>query len=162
MFIAGILLHEAHESEARRKAGPLLPDALASPVGFIALGLGLLAMLLPLPGQAGFAAKMAVLFCAFFLLCLACFRKASLSLPRVFSWLPLRWLGNMSYSYYLLHGLALKAAFLALGTALPLQAGNDAWVFWGLLPFMFALTLVPATVLFLVIERPFSLTPRHR
>jgi peptidoglycan/LPS O-acetylase OafA/YrhL len=158
MFVAGILLHEAQQSR-----GPgLVSDAMSGRVGGLALGLGLLAMLLPLPGQAGLAAKIAVLFCAFFMLCLACFRKPSLPLPRAFSWLPLRWLGNMSYSYYLLHGITLRAAFLALGVVLPGQTGHEAWVFWGLLPLMFALTLVPTAALFLLIERPFSLSPKPR
>ena len=39
---------------------------------------------------------------------LACFRAEG-PLYRAFAWTPLRWLGNMSYSYYLIHGLALKA-----------------------------------------------------
>jgi peptidoglycan/LPS O-acetylase OafA/YrhL len=65
----------------------------------------------------------------------------------------------MSYSYYLLHGLALKAGFLALAMITPI-ANNNFWLFWVLLPVMFTLTLIPTTVLFLTVERPFSLSPR--
>ena len=76
-------------------------------------------------------------------------------LPSAFSWTPLRWLGNMSYSYYLLHGLTLKAAFLVLAVALP-KTTSHGEIFWALLPIMFAITLIPTAGLFLAIERPFS------
>jgi exopolysaccharide production protein ExoZ len=69
----------------------------------------------------------------------------------------MRWLGNMSYSYYLIHGLALKAAFALLAVLSP---PTGTWVvagFWGLLPLMFAVSLAPAVVLFALVERPFSL-----
>jgi peptidoglycan/LPS O-acetylase OafA/YrhL len=137
---------------------------LGATVGALALGAGagLLVMLLPVSGPAGFATKIAVLFVAFFLLCLACYRPATLPLPRAFSWWPLRWLGNMSYSYYLLHGLALKAAFAVLGALVPHSTGHDAAWFWGLLPIMFGLTLIPTAALFLAVERPLSLTPTAR
>ena len=98
-------------------------------------------------------------FVAFFSVCWACFRTPYAWLPRSFAWTPLRWLGNMSYSYYLLHGLALKAGFLALSTVLPI-ASYGSWLFWVLLPPMFVLTLIPASVLFLLVERPLSLSPR--
>ena len=62
----------------------------------------------------------------------------------------------MSYSYYLLHGLALKAGFLFLSKILS-PALHDSWIFWVLLPPMFALTLIPTAALFLLVERPFSL-----
>ena len=66
----------------------------------------------------------------------------------------------MSYSYYLLHGLALKAGFLALAVALPIA--NHGFLFsCALLPALFGLTLIPTAVLFLAVERPFSLAP-HR
>ena len=62
----------------------------------------------------------------------------------------------MSYSYYLLHGLVLKAIFLALSKVNPGESFGS-WFFWALLPPMFVLTLVPTAALFLLIERPFSL-----
>jgi peptidoglycan/LPS O-acetylase OafA/YrhL len=65
----------------------------------------------------------------------------------------------MSYSYYLLHGLTLNGAFLALSKVLP-PSGEQAALFCVLLPPMFALTLLPSAVLYLLIERPFSLAPR--
>jgi peptidoglycan/LPS O-acetylase OafA/YrhL len=66
----------------------------------------------------------------------------------------------MSYSYYLLHGLALKAGFLALAGFAPVVERGPLF-FWALMPAMFAWTLIPTSLLFLLVERPFSLTPRH-
>ena len=40
-------------------------------------------------------------------------------LRSIFCSTPLRYLGNMSYSYYLLHGLTLQAMFLALAAFFP-------------------------------------------
>jgi len=151
MFIAGILLYEAIDS-------PLVPTP-SSLLSLVALAIGFLAVLVPLNGPVGSVLKANTLFVAFFLLCLTCLRNPSAWLPRAFSWTPLRWLGNMSYSYYLLHGLALKAAFLALSKANPGESFGS-WFFWALLPPMFVLTLVPAAALFLLIERPFSLVPK--
>ncbi|MBL8445791.1 MAG: acyltransferase [Zoogloeaceae bacterium] len=152
MFISGILL-----CEAMGNARVPNPNGV---LACLALVLGLLATLLPLPGPSGFALKISILFGAFFVLCLACFREPSGWLPQAFSWAPLRWLGNMSYSYYLLHGLTLKAAFFILPLIIP-AGQHGIWVFWGLLPPMFALTLVAAAALFVAVERPFSLAPRR-
>jgi exopolysaccharide production protein ExoZ len=78
-------------------------------------------------------------------------------LARLFSWRPARWLGNMSYSYYLMHGLALK--FLALIIA-RLAAKPDPAFFWLAMPAIFLATTVPSFVLYAAVERRFSLSPR--
>lgn len=148
MFISGILLHEALNSSR--------PPAPHSLIGLIALGSGLLAMLLPVTGTGAIALKIGILFITFFILCLSCFRHTPNWLAKIFSWTPMRWLGNMSYSYYLLHGLTLKTAFLALTTILP-ETNHGTWLFWALLPVMLTVTLIPTATLFLTIERPFSL-----
>lgn len=148
MFISGILLSEAI-------LGKLVPIPSAL-VGSTALCIGLLITLLPLAGTLGFAVKISTLFISFFLVCLACFAMPTEWLPRFFSWTLMRWLGNMSYSYYLLHGLALKAIFLVLKAILPAENHADL-LFWALLPTTFVLTLLPTAALFLLVERPFSL-----
>lgn len=151
MFISGIVLYEAIKS--RHVASP------PSSFGLIALIFGLLSTLIPIDGSVGFALKASILFVAFPTLCWACFCNPLSWLPRTFSWTPLRWLGNMSYSYYLLHGLALKAGFMFFSLIVP-AASYGTWLFWALLPPMFVLTLIPSSALFLLVERPFSLTPR--
>jgi len=74
---------------------------------------------------------------------------------RLLSWAPLRWLGNMSYSYYLLHGLTLKASFFILNAVGSDLRPVEIW-FWLLLPLMWIVTLVPTGCLFLLVEKPFS------
>jgi peptidoglycan/LPS O-acetylase OafA/YrhL len=78
------------------------------------------------------------------------------------AWRPLRWLGNMSYSYYLAHGLVLEAVFRALRLVWPgvVGLGDAAW--WVLLVPAFLATLVGSAALFLAVERPFSILPAAR
>ncbi|MBV8913528.1 MAG: hypothetical protein JOZ05_10880, partial [Acetobacteraceae bacterium] len=92
----------------------------------------------------------------FFALCAVCFRGTG-RVASVFAWTPLRWLGNMSYSYYLIHGFVVRVAMLMLGAALP--TGMPEWVFWAVLPLLFGATLVVAALLFVLIEKPYSLRP---
>lgn len=150
MFISGILLYEA--MIARR-----LPPTPR--VAFVALFAGLASMLLPFSGSAWFAVKISMLFAAFFASFWVCFTYPQHWLTRALSWTPMRWLGNMSYSYYLIHGLTLKAAFLALPMVFPF--GSYGWWFYCIsLVTTFGLTLASAVTLFLIVERPLSLA-RH-
>ena len=157
MFIAGILLHEVR---AAGREAPLRWTP-GSSAGLAALVLGLSCTLLPIAGAGGYALKVGILFACFLTLCLACFAGPRGWLPSAFSWTPLRWLGNMSYSYYLIHGLALKAGFTALAALSPASPRGPLF-FCGLMGLMFALTLVPSALLFLLVERPLSLSPRHK
>lgn len=150
MFIAGILLFEALNDLRWRPLGP--GATLAILVG------GLAGTLIRIHGVVGSLLYIAFAFPAYFALCLACFGAPASWLPRAFSWTPLRWLGNMSYSYYLIHGLTLKAAFKVVAVILPATAGG-AWVFWALLAPAFGLTLLTSAALFLAVEQPLSLAP---
>lgn len=156
MFISGVLLYEAITYTQWR---------VSSSAGLAALVIGLASVLLvlPLPYAASATAKTGILFVAFWIFGLACFRPSRGVrqdwLRAAFEWTPLRWLGNMSYSYYLLHFLALKGVFLALSRVLP-PTGHEAAVYWALLPLALLITLISSAVLFLLIERPFSLAPR--
>jgi peptidoglycan/LPS O-acetylase OafA/YrhL len=152
MFVSGMLLYEA------RTQRPAWAPGSGTALG--ALLLGILSSLLPLPGPSGEALRATILFAAFLIPCHACVVRTDGWLPRAFTWTPLRWLGNMSYSYYLLHGLALQAGFTLVAKLLP-PAAQGSLFFWSLLPVMFAITLVPTAILFLVIERPLSLAPQH-
>jgi peptidoglycan/LPS O-acetylase OafA/YrhL len=151
MFIAGILLYEAL-SDGR---WPAPPSAITA--GILVSGLGL--MLVHFPGTMGTMAHSLILAVTFSILCYSCFKDVHKPVTSWFGWTPMRWLGNMSYSYYLLHGLALKAGFTVLQKFVPATTSETSFFFAMLIP-MFALTLIPTTVLFLFIERPFSLAPR--
>lgn len=78
-----------------------------------------------------------------------------------FSWTPLRWLGNISYSYYLLHGLVLQCIWFALSKIVPGQFQSSTMVVM-LLPVSLVLTILSSAVLFLVIEKPCSLEAKKR
>ena len=83
------------------------------------------------------------------------------SLCRALSWNPLRYLGNMSYSYYLVHGITLQAVALLYGLLLGDQAHSPS-LFLIALPIGFAATWMSATALFLWVERPLSLQRKMR
>lgn len=147
MFVAGILLFE---SPTFRAAGLIDRIGLVAP----------LAVFLAINGSddGGGLWRYVWLFFAFYLLCYAVFREERFTY-RIFTWTPLRWLGNMSYSYYLIHGLTLNVAFVALAKLFP-PSGQAPWIYWVAMVPMFAFTLIPSTILFLAIERPYSIQPR--
>jgi peptidoglycan/LPS O-acetylase OafA/YrhL len=93
-------------------------------------------------------------------LCEAAFTRAT-PLRQLFSCTPLRWLGNISYSYYLVHGLTLKFLFAALALVLP-PTGGAAFMLPALLVPAFLVTLVPSITLYLLIEKPLSLDRSRR
>jgi len=143
MFMSGMLVHEAIHRRARAPAGAVAACALAA---------GLSSCLLPIVGHV----KTMVLFVSFYLVCTHCFLCPSGRLTRLFCWTPLRWFGNMSYSYYLLHGLALKTLFMLLPSPAALSEHPLA-LFFLLLPAAFVLTLLVSSGLYLLVERPLSL-----
>ena len=149
MFIAGILLHESLATGARPWHAGAALAALAAAL-----------VTLTLPGWP--LLKTAALFCAFYLLCHCCFAAPRSRLGRLFAWTPLRWLGNMSFSFYLLHGLAVKAGMRAVAALRPPPAADAAAYFWALLPMTLMLAVAVSALLFLLVERPLSLLTRAR
>jgi peptidoglycan/LPS O-acetylase OafA/YrhL len=146
-FIAGMLLYET----------PAAAGRTTDLMGLVALALGLFVITVLAEGMMRFA----IICLTFYTLCRSCFSGGGLTC-RMFSWTPLRWLGNMSYSYYLLHGLVLKGGFLVIGK-LPILRQLEEIGFVAGLPLLFAATLLPSVLLFLIVERPLSLDPSvHR
>jgi exopolysaccharide production protein ExoZ len=80
-------------------------------------------------------------------------------LKAFFSWSPLRYLGNMSYSYYLIHGLALHAVAVIAYSIVP-EGHPSLRVFLLAMPPGFAMTWLASSCLFLLLENPISLR-RH-
>jgi exopolysaccharide production protein ExoZ len=151
MFVSGILLYDVISHRLLHAPGSI--------VASLALLAGLISSNFPVHGASGIVFKTLCPFVAFFIVCHTCFSRPSSAFAHAFGFTGLRWLGNMSYSYYLVHGLALKAACLLLGKLLPSSAqGNGFFVV--MMVGMFIGTLIPATITFVVIERPFSLYPR--
>src|SRR5262249_17048660 len=75
----------------------------------------------------------------------------------VCSWAPLRWLGNMSYSYYLIHGLTLKAVSLVLFRFFA-PSGHSPILFSCMFGVGLLATLLSSTALFVLVEKPLSLS----
>ncbi|WP_088330116.1 acyltransferase [Lacimicrobium sp. SS2-24] len=145
MFISGILLFEFYTKKqiTLKKGGDLF------------LILALVIFGLRSIYNFSYLFSISAVFILFLLLCLCAFNTQS----RTYRWLtfkPVRWLGNMSYSYYLIHGLTLKFCFLVIATIVPAGYSNGHLYFWLWAP-LFVMTLFTSFALFLVIERPFSL-----
>jgi peptidoglycan/LPS O-acetylase OafA/YrhL len=109
------------------------------------------------PGYQG-PYKTVILSVSCFWLAAYCFGRCGL-LQRAFSWSPLRYLGNMSYSYYLVHGVTLKGVAAALSLVV-LPRPHFPALYAGLLVAGFCATWLSSSVLFLTVEKPFSLTRR--
>lgn len=145
-FFAGMLLFEVGDlktTQALTALGLLAPFTafLAKPV-------------LHLPVFDSYLAAELLYTTTFFLLCFACFRTGNMAY-RLFSWAPLRWLGNISYSYYLTHGFAVTACMV-------LAAKFTSHLTMSFAVPVFAATLLPSTILYLWIEKPYSLDVKKR
>jgi exopolysaccharide production protein ExoZ len=150
MFVPGILLHETLEGKHIRSIPP---------VGLLSLFLAIVSIAAITQWDRHGWLRYAFLYVLFFIFCLECFLLSGLT-NKLFSNPPLRWLGNMSYSYYLIHGLALKAIFALLSTVYP-PTQEGGLIFWLFLPPVFCLTLIPSAVLFVFVEKPYSLTTKQ-
>lgn len=147
-FLAGILLFEVLSPGPGR--GP------SAPVGAGALALAMVSTQCTFGGEVGYSTRIALLFVFFFLACWSAFGRPESPFARGLCFTPLRWLGNMSYSYYLMHALALHGALLVLERFVPPDGQGPAF-FYGWLGPMFVATLIPSALLYLWVERPFSL-----
>ena len=147
MFIAGIVLFELGLDKSIGKIRSLaVVICVLTAVTYTALRPS---------GSASYALQALLLCLGYGVLCHGCFVRPSGFLPRLFQWTPLRWLGNMSYSFYLIHGLTLQALAVVL-FRVRLSAVSSAE---GLALFAaaFSLSFLVAVGLFLAIERPLSL-----
>jgi peptidoglycan/LPS O-acetylase OafA/YrhL len=159
MFGTGIVLYELLATRDLRK----FPNG----AGIIAWTVGMLIILFIPQEQMGIfivqsdmwaSARTTVLFITLFLLCLDCFSNQLHFTARLFTFTPIRYFGNISYSYFLIHGLTLKAYFLLLGRFIPIESLSPLG-FWIGVPVSFILTVISALALYLLVERPLSIFP---
>lgn len=80
------------------------------------------------------------------------------ALHRACTWRPMRYWGNISYSYYLVHGLILKGV-ATLFTHSSSSHQHPLVIYFSALGFGLVATWVGAAILYLLVERPLSLTP---
>jgi exopolysaccharide production protein ExoZ len=78
---------------------------------------------------------------------------------RIFQAAPVRWLGNMSYSFYLVHGLPMHVVALLVARPAITNLPHDRLLLFIalLLPVTFVVTAAVSTALFMLVEKPFSL-----
>jgi peptidoglycan/LPS O-acetylase OafA/YrhL len=163
MFVSGILVHELCQAQRARPWPPTVVRAVGA-AGAVALALSLpvLWSACGAPwarsacGGGNYFARTLWLFGAFGAVVLAAFQRTG-PVQRWCSATPLRWLGNMSYSYYLVHALVLKSVGLALKAAPALHRLPANAVYWAVMPLAFAATVVCSGVVFAAVERRFSL-----
>jgi peptidoglycan/LPS O-acetylase OafA/YrhL len=146
MFISGILLFEYYHFQKAK---------LHINIGTLCLLIGLAIFGLRNFYEFNRVLTVAALFVLFFIFCLEAFTQGTYA-NRWLLKTPIRWLGNMSYSYFLLHGLTLKALFLVLSYVIPPENQFDALFYFLWIPF-FICTLISSFILFIVVERPLSL-----
>ncbi len=162
MFFAGIMLYDLFKLVPIRQSLMRFVDigslaVLVTTFGiiyFISLSPSFLRNL-PRFEEYSWTYREIALFIGFFLFVFCCL-KATGVLRSIFSWTPLRWLGNMSYSYYLIHGLTLKAAAHFAGIFL-VNMKDTAPGFWMALPVCLLLSMATSTILFVLVEKRFSL-----
>lgn len=146
LFIAGVIIYEIRDVQGKR-----IPHWTGI-VGFIVASLYI-----------GFNSKIEVDFIAAVCVMMIGYGSlvfVALSNPDgvlgILKWAPLRYLGNMSYSYYLVHGLLIHVTFMIFGMLFE-PSGNITWMYLPMMIFTFFATLVGSAVLFLAFEKKFSL-----
>lgn len=154
MFIAGIVLYEVRTFTRARPPGLLLT--------LFACVISSTAYMVLYSGRNDVPLNTLLLFVAFYLLCFHVFAYPQSWLTRFFVWTPLRWFGNMSYSFYMTHVLSMRVFALLIPSLSLTFVGSAPLVLIGFLPLFFLASLVPALVIFVWVESPFSLTKAPR
>ncbi|MEZ4415193.1 MAG: acyltransferase [Gemmatimonadota bacterium] len=146
-------------------SGMLLSDALLArgnrhwpALGIPALLLSFVGMILILELQMSSRWRLWLLFILYFFVVMESIRGLG-PFARFCSLTPLRRFGNMSYSYFLLHGFAVRMAMEVIARVWPASWSNAAG-FWLLLMPVFLFSIIPCAALFLWVERPLSLERR--
>jgi len=157
LFLIGALLYDVVRSEglkARLNRLGEICSVLVFVLGMVAIYVVTTQLQLSIPMRS--VIRVVILCVSLFGFTLFCVAFNGL-LRRMFCWTPIRWLGNMSYSYYLLHSLTLQAVVLGLSRLITPEPYPI--LFWAMMPVSLSATLVSSTILFLLVEKPFSLQP---
>ena len=167
MFAGGILLYELVETRRMTKWNAALLDGAAWVLGFGAIiagaatGIAKNAIAAPDPRISEIEALLsAALFVGYSALVLAALTPGTKT-AQILTARPIRWLGNMSFSFYLIHGLPLHAFGIIAGRLhAGALTGARLWTaFATALPFVFAATAATSAALFLAVEKRLSLAP---
>jgi peptidoglycan/LPS O-acetylase OafA/YrhL len=150
----GVLLTAFLVYELVRGGGRISLRRELAALTLVATGIGFLVLFrmgtIPAPARPGHAIVLRVIASSALLFAVAgcCFAGRGLC-SRVLSATPMWWLGNISYSFFLIHGLVLKGV-AHLGHVLHVP---DPVLGWAALPLGYLGSLAAATVLFVTIEQ---------
>jgi peptidoglycan/LPS O-acetylase OafA/YrhL len=144
-FAAGMLVWEMETLPGRRKL-PTWVSWLAIPILCIML------WLMPITSW-GLAGRFLMNFIFLPLLVLSVMDHPNARAARALSWTPLRWFGNISFSYFLTHALVMRIGSFLVQMIYPNWAYPQITYFAGLL-ISFPLTVIAALALYLTVERP--------
>lgn len=157
MFAVGIILHEVMRLRSEQiSARARSIDRWALALLFVG---GAAAFVLDSRGPVGTLPRTLVLAAVVPLVMVAGF-TAEGRVARIFSFRPLRWAGNMSYSYYLLHPWCIVALGKATGWRRFDDATTGGYWLWVLAAFL--ATVIGSLALYLTVEHPLSLQRRFR
>ncbi len=160
LYFVGVLLHEALRCSGLQRSftragefGALLTFLAIFPVTYLLHTRGWHGV--PGLGPGVLASTCRTLVVALGLSCLIGYGLGREGvLKRLLSWVPLQQIGNLSYSLYLTHGLALHGIGLILSRIVS-PSGHHPWVFWAGLPITYAATLGLAALLYHGVEKRF-------
>lgn len=165
LFLAGMVVEEILTSNRPERF-------LTRPVEWVLLASAALAFCalvlseyqtvgLPIHESAQHAAvRSALLVTTYACLALLTLRSGGL-LSRFFCYTPLRWTGNISYSFYLIHAFVLNVIALVV-LRLSWARTNPRIVSLVLFVLAWTATFATTTILFLAIEKPWSLRPKAK
>ncbi len=146
MFGSGMLLYEiCADRDFNAPRGYGMPTLMLALAGYYLMVIN----------KAESVAAFALLFVCYFAVCHEAFTRNGLS-AMLLSVRPLRWLGNMSYSFYLLHAFMIHGFFFAFRLITPARGDADHLYYLLAVP-VFLVSVVGSACLFLLVERPFSL-----
>ena len=161
MFAVGMILFELKGSSSMKSFFTSRSGAVLSSIAFagslmlpLAIGRPSYLPILQVPDAWGEATRTAGLMAGCFFFTASCLLADNL-ITRVMSWAAIRWLGNMSYSYYLTHSLVINGCAYLM-RAMGLRLLNPV-TYWLLSLVIFAGTAVISGVVFLRVEKPLSL-----
>jgi peptidoglycan/LPS O-acetylase OafA/YrhL len=167
MFVSGMIVYELLESAHFRAFFRPRIELLCAATCVVAIGLVL--ALLARSGDPGPADGEWLLrspsfqviptFIAWTCLGLVVLRDDS-RLASVFKMTWLRWTGNISYSFYLVHSIPMHVVAAVVGLRVFAHI-NGELLYLVALPFTIALTYAVTAILFVTVEKPLSLRPRR-
>jgi len=157
MFVGGMLARESLVRRSYRFSRPRLMEGAALlifviSIGFIAYWRGPSSFVYPEYPEA--LGRSYLLFIGFSTLLLATLGTDGIC-RRIFEWVPLGLIGEISFSFYLTHNLTMR---IVIGFLLPHVSSSIAEMFfWLALPFTFVLCLIPGLAIYMLVELPLSL-----